>query len=341
VHHADGAGGRATYRTTLDGASLSSADDLRAHELALTRELNQRRRDAEPELLHLHSAAVARAEQAAVFVGHSGSGKSTLVAGLLRHGFDYVTDEQVAIRPADARALAYPRPITLRRSVWPLFAGVSGVPRPDAADGDGARVEVAPLDLGTVHPGGPLEIGAIIAPQYSATADAELTHPITAAETVELLATNCWDLERLGLTGFDVLVRLAARHPARRLQFGSLPAAVAILDRELASPPAAALSVRHIPPTVIDHVPAPDSVRRSPHAHAWAFADGSTIVYRPEHLRVTRLDAAGTLVWELLEEDHDVDRLVDDVAHGDAAATTSLRAWLERLVATGFVDRCG
>ncbi len=72
------------------------------------------------EALCLHASAVACNGRAAVFVAPMESGKSTLVAGLVRAGGDYVTDEAVAFDGSGA-VLPYPRPIGLDPGSWSMF----------------------------------------------------------------------------------------------------------------------------------------------------------------------------------------------------------------------------
>jgi hypothetical protein len=84
-------------------------------------DVNRRAIDAAERQLLLHAGAVSRNGAAVLFPAPSGAGKSTLVAGLVQRGFDYVTDEAVAIDPRDATADAYPKPIALERGSWHLF----------------------------------------------------------------------------------------------------------------------------------------------------------------------------------------------------------------------------
>ncbi len=106
--------------------------------------------------LALHVAMVRKGGRCLVLPGRSGAGKTTLTAALLREGWDYVSDEALAIDWATGRpAPPYPRPLAL--SPWSCRAlGVdTGVPGRDehflrAAD-LGARVLTslppAPTDI--------------------------------------------------------------------------------------------------------------------------------------------------------------------------------------------------
>jgi len=326
------------YDSTVDGVPLLSSGDLGAHELAITRVLNQRKLDAEPHLLHLHSAAVARDGRAVVMAAMSGSGKSTLAAALAQEGWGYVTDEQVALRPGDGALLAYPRPITIRRSVWPLFAAVDEVPSPRRDDLENARAEVSPAAFGSVHLGPSWPV-AVVVPLHDAGGEKMLTRFESTAEVVEYLASCCYDLERLGVSGMEVLVDMAGKCPAWRLHYDELDDAVARVDELFqAAVKSEPLPVRHIRPTTDRSPLSGGMVRRVHSAHAWAFGDGSTVVYDPPTGKITRLDAAGTTVWELLHDAHGLADLVELFQGETDEAEYGIRNWLHTMVTAGLVE---
>lgn len=325
------------YQSTVDGAQLVAFGELGKHELAITRLLNDRKLDAETELLHLHSSAVARDGNAVVMAAMSGSGKSTLAAALVQRGWGYVTDEQVALRPGDSALLAYPRPITMRRVVWPLFTAVAEVPRQQPDDLDDARVEVSPAAFGSVHRG-PLHPIAVVVPTFDVGAATELTRFASAAEVVEHLASCCYDLERLGLAGMELLVSVASACPAWHLRYAGLDeAAQRVAELYQAAVVCEPCAVRHVPPTSDRSPLVGASVRRGSTAHAWAFADGSTVVYDPPTRKITRLDAAGTAVWDLLHDAHGVEEVVEMFRGDSDAAEYGIRAWLHTMLSTGLL----
>lgn len=63
----------------------------------------------------LHAAALARRDEAAIFVGDSGAGKSVLSLTLARRGWRYLSDELVPVDEG-GRVLAVPRPVTFDAS---------------------------------------------------------------------------------------------------------------------------------------------------------------------------------------------------------------------------------
>ena len=323
-----------TYDSSVDGDRLLSSSDLREHELSLTRVLNKRRLDAEPELLHVHSAAVARGGRAVMLIGRPGSGKSTLSAALLRADWQYVTDEQVVLQPGDGRLIPHPRPLTLRESSWAMFAGVLGIPTAPSPPPGGGRVEVPPQALGPLYCGGPLEASTVVFPRFLGGA-AVLERVPSKAETVALLAACCFDLERLGAGGVETLVKLADRCGAWRLDFGDLGEAAHRVAEAFDEPaPAVGVAARHLPPVPLSRLPA-GTLARAPQAHAWAFGDGSTVVYHPPTLTLARLDAAGTALWEALGEPCPAEELRRPQPAGAPAATRLV--WLDILVGAGLL----
>lgn len=99
-------------------------------------------------LLCIHAAVVRGAAGLIVVPGTSGLGKTTLTAALLRAGFDYVSDEALAVDTATGCAMPFPRPLGLAGDVWPLL-GVVGEPPPP-----GAERLVAPEVFGQVAESG-------------------------------------------------------------------------------------------------------------------------------------------------------------------------------------------
>ena len=325
------------FESTVDGAQLRAFGELGDHELDITRLLNDRKLDAEPELLHLHAGAVALDGLAVVLAAMSGSGKTTLAAALVQRGWGYVTDEQVALRPGDSALFAYPRPLTVRRVVWPLFADVAEVPSQQPDDLDDARVEVSPAAFGAVH-GGPSRPIAVVVPRFDAGAVTELTRFASAAEVVEHLASCCYDLERLGLPGMELLVSIAANCPAWHLRYAGLDeAAQCVSELYSAATTCEPYQVRHIAPTS-DKSPLGDGmVRRGRTAHAWAFADGSTVVYDPPTRTITRLDAAGTALWDALHDAHAAEEVVESLRGDSDAAEYGIRSWLHTMLVAGLL----
>lgn len=321
-------------RAHVDGEEVYNGNDDFALEIAVTRRLNERKLDAEPHLVHLHSAAVAAGGSTAILVGNSGRGKSTLTARLVERGWHYVTDEQVTIRPDDRMVIPYARPITLRRAVWRHFRSVVG-----PAEGDESRRIEVPLDaLDGSAQRSPTEPALIIVPAYSPSGSNQLVPIDSRAEVVRLLASCCYDLERTGTRGMDVLVHLAGQCPAWRLEFSDLEAAadaVASALRDTGS--SAPTSRRLIGPATRGGTSGP--LRRRAGVDVWQFGDSTGLAFDHIRLRFVNLDALGVAVWEMLGSASSAAEVV--AAAPDGRTRDAVEQWVEGLLGLGLIERFG
>ena len=321
-----------TLRTTVDGDVLLIDPDWSSHELEITRYLNHRKLDAEPNLVHLHAASVARGGRAVVLAGRSGDGKSTLTAKLMQAGWDYVTDEQVTLDEFDRNVIPYPRPLTLRQGVWHLFEGIGGERRAD----DYHRVETTLAELGATAAQHPVEPVLLLAPQYRALEGDTLLEFRTRAEVVEFLVSCCHDVERIGHRTCAALVDLVSRCAARRLHFSNVDIAVEEVNNAFAD------TVHH-QPVPYRVLPEPDTTPTghgwvlAPGSRAWLFADGSGVAYSVPTQRFLVLDAVGAAVWEILSTPTPASLLLADSP--DAPTALAVERWLETLVSLGLVRR--
>ncbi len=172
----------------------------------------------------LHAGAVRLGGDGLVVLpGESNAGKSTLVAGLVRAGGGYLTDELVGLTPGTTLATGYRKAISLDPGSWPLFPEVepaSSGPRgewlieptelhPDALDGE---------DFG--------EVSLVVFPRFEAGAVTEAESLSPAQALVELIRHDP-AAHPLDAAAFDTLAELARRTPAFRLTTGDLDPAVA------------------------------------------------------------------------------------------------------------------
>lgn len=85
---------------------------------------------AHTPLLAFHCAVVAHGDRTVAVPGASGLGKTTLTAALLMDGWDYVSDEALALDRASGDLVGYPRPLALSHAsarllgIDPVGAGV-------------------------------------------------------------------------------------------------------------------------------------------------------------------------------------------------------------------------
>lgn len=62
----------------------------------------------------MHGAALARRDHGFALAGVSGAGKSTLTAGLMAAGFDYLSDDLVALAAPGATIMPWPLPLSVK-----------------------------------------------------------------------------------------------------------------------------------------------------------------------------------------------------------------------------------
>jgi hypothetical protein len=179
-----------------------------------------------PNYVLLHSAAAVRSGITVMLPADQECGKTTTVAGLLRSGFDYVTDEAVAIDPTTGCVTPFPKNLTLDEGSWPLFPECMPRRPPDwrrqwhaPAWLLGARAATEPVPPPRV----------IVFPRYEAGADTRLM-PISQAEAVRELAQLTFSFNSHAGRNLKVLARTVAGASVTRLTIGSLEGAVNIIE---------------------------------------------------------------------------------------------------------------
>jgi hypothetical protein len=182
-----------------------------------------------------HAGCVARDGRAVILPADPESGKTTLTCGLVRAGFEYVTDEGVAFVPGTTRIEPYPKPMSLDPGSWFLFPELEPAPDPPLEEGDGEPLQwqVAPDAIRPGAASGPCTARWIVFPRYEEGARTELV-PITRGEALVELAKNTFafrDHSREYLDQLDVVVRACDCH---RLTVGTLADAVACIEELVA-----------------------------------------------------------------------------------------------------------
>ena len=185
----------------------------------LVYEANQMAIDATAAAVRLHAGAVAAAGRAVALVGPMGAGKSTLAAGLVVRGFEYLTDEVVAV-DADGRVRPYAKPCSLGEPPATL-AVPAWTPPPGSFPYLGGSGLVPAAVLGAVA-GAPAPLGAVVLPSYRRDAATAITE-LAPADALVDVAAHAFGLSEPGA--------LAALHdvigavPCFRLVSGDLDAA--------------------------------------------------------------------------------------------------------------------
>lgn len=174
-------------------------------------------------------AAVAEHEGTAILLpAPQESGKSTLVAGLVRAGLGYLTDETAAVDTGSLEVRPYPRSIALDPGSWPLLPDL----RPRAGAGlarfSASQWAVDPRAIRADAIASPCVPGLVVTPRFEPGAVTRL-EPISRADAVMALAEQAFNLDLHGRPGLEALGAIARRSSCYRLVMGDLDRAVELL----------------------------------------------------------------------------------------------------------------
>jgi hypothetical protein len=187
------------------------------------------------DYLLLHAGAVARAGDAILIAGPAEVGKSSLVAGLLRRGFDYLSDELGAIDPVTERAYGFPKWISLSPAAVDAFPGLRERldDRPGIPESANVRV-VRPEDLdATVAT--PSHVRSIVFPSFDREGSPRLT-TLARSEAVRRMAELSFNLYRYEERGVVLLSRIADDAAAFSLEGGTIMERADLIAERLGVP---------------------------------------------------------------------------------------------------------
>ena len=173
-------------------------------------DVNRAAAEASGDHLLFHAGALEAGGAGVLVPGASGSGKSTLVAGLVRAGLGYLTDELAAFDMARGMLVPYPKPITIKPGSFAVLSDMDpgGGAGPDGAwSGEEWQVTVGEGTGRRI--GRPCEPALVVVPRYDPGAETALT-PLSDTEAFFALAVNAVNLLPHGATATEALGRLAA-----------------------------------------------------------------------------------------------------------------------------------
>ncbi len=218
---------RGTATLSYDGAVVL-ADATPPHVLAtLLWHVNAEVLARTPDAVLLHAAAAELDGTAVVLPAVSGSGKTTLVAGLVRAGMRYLTDEAVAVDPHTLTIAPFAKPLSIDPGSFAVLADLE--PAADEAPPWTAgplQWHLTPDELGADRLAGPARPGVVVTPRYEAGAPVRL-EPLTPGETLLVLADNTFAFHDARRRNLQVLAGVAERTRGYRLTGGDLDECVA------------------------------------------------------------------------------------------------------------------
>jgi hypothetical protein len=215
------------YRV-LFGETLVSGSDLPGPVLdVLFWHLNTEITRRSGDFLLVHAGAVATPAGAGLLLpAPSGHGKSTLVAGLVRAGFGYLSDEAGAVDPVSRKVYPYPKALSLGWDVLDTHF-------PDLLDGADRQAHQRHVHPDRLRPGAiaePCAVRFVIAHRYRAGAPTSIT-PISLGSAAMELGRNAMNLSVYRERALTLLSDLASGAVGYRMIHGNLYEAVEAIRR--------------------------------------------------------------------------------------------------------------
>jgi hypothetical protein len=191
--------------------------------------VNRQAIESAPDFVLVHAGAVAWDGDAALFPAPMDSGKTTLVAGLVRAGARYLSDEAAAIDPETLLVHPFPKSLTVGGGSREVLADLRPAVDPEVARRYSIadwHVDARAIRADALAP--PTLARFVVALRYERGARTALA-PMSRAEAVMEMGQNSFNLARHGRRGVEALAGVARRCACYRLVVGDLDAACALL----------------------------------------------------------------------------------------------------------------
>lgn len=186
------------------------------------------------ERLVFHAAGLAYGDEGLIFCGSSGSGKSTLAAQLITAGFDYLSDELVAIRFDAGEMSGFTRPLVLKAgSAFVWQEGLAEIAQENLLQFTNGTTLLDP-ELLRLH-----AVRVSASPRLLLFSRYQVGQPFTAqplskAKAVFELMQGLLNAKNLPQGGLVAITQLARQVPVYRLTYNHFSQVVAWLEQQLA-----------------------------------------------------------------------------------------------------------
>lgn len=181
-------------------------------------------RRSDPRYPVVHAAAATYGDAAVLLPAPPDAGKTTTVAGLVRAGFGYLTDEAVAIDPHTLRAQPYPKALSIHRGSWDVLADL----RPPHHHRIEGQWQVPASSIRPDVVAGAAPVRLVVLPSYEGGAATRL-EPTHRAEMLLRLADSTFHFRDTPQRNLDVLARVLEDAACYRLVLGDLDEAVRLV----------------------------------------------------------------------------------------------------------------
>jgi hypothetical protein len=221
--------GRYSHQVFIGRSRLMSASWPSVVPRVLTWDVNRRAIDTgQASHLLLHAGAVARAGRGLLLPGAMEAGKTTLVAGLLRAGFYYLTDEAAAIDPESSRVEPFAKPLSLDCGSWPLFPDAKPQLIDRAVGYANEQWQVSPNSFRPCAVSSSVPVKYVVFPRYVAGAKTAL-RPVEATDALIRLLAQTFGFREQADRNVTALGRLVERTKQYELTVGDLARACEVL----------------------------------------------------------------------------------------------------------------
>lgn len=188
-----------------------------------------------PGYLAIHAASMCHAGRGLILAGSPGQGKSTLAAGLLAHGWSYLSDEFALIEPESGHLAAFPKALCIKAgSFEPLRA--LGLPIDlDRVLHKGSKGPVSLLDPLAVRPDAvsePSPLRLIAFPEYCRDEEPAV-EPMSRAQAVFELVRSSFNFTKFRNEGLTLLADLTRQAHCVRVRSGDLSRTCGLLESYL------------------------------------------------------------------------------------------------------------
>jgi HprK-related kinase A len=257
--------------------------------------VNRQAVDSATDHLLLHASAAERDGHAVICPAPMESGKTTLIAGLVRSGWRYLTDEAVAIDPSTGLVQPYPKPLSVDPGSFGVLADLEPALDAGAARWLGTQWHLDPRAVGLPALGEPSRPALVVTPRYEPGCETTL-EALDRADALVLLCENSFNLKRFGTAGFRALARTVCACLCYRLRMSDLDTAVTLVDA-LDPTSADTASGNGTPMDVATGTTGP---RRAATVTSVEL-DGRAVLYDQTDARVHVLNPSAAAVWSCLD----------------------------------------
>ncbi len=169
-----------------------------------------------------HAAAVAQGQHGVLLVGDQACGKSTLAAWLVASGFNYLTDEVIAVDQGEAEVLGLMRPIVLKHGstfVWQHWLNQQDQARMEVLEHGTVWLDAELLRQGSVQISA--QASVILFPHFQPLSSFQV-QALNPAETAFRLLQRLINAKNLPAHGLAAVKNLASRVSAYDIAYSEI-----------------------------------------------------------------------------------------------------------------------